>query len=255
MSSTGKTATLQLSQFVGTDKPAWLTDYNQDMAKIDAGVKAVDAKVATKDTEIAALQTKDSELASAIAANTNRISTVETTQGTASTDILVLQQNYEQIHHEVAVETEKVTNLSTQVTTLSEQVTTAENNVTSLSDRVTVLENAPEGMHTYSTEEKQVGTWVDGSALYEKSYFAPNVNINNSEVIDNSITIANTILISADFIRRTSANDYTLQQSTNNVTDSTATRASILLGSTGLALDITNVQVTAYSLTIRYVKK
>ena len=38
MSSTNKTTNYELSQFIGTDKPAWLTDYNQDMAKIDAGI-------------------------------------------------------------------------------------------------------------------------------------------------------------------------------------------------------------------------
>lgn len=41
MSSTNKTAELQLSQFVGTDIPSILTDYNGDMQKIDAGVREV----------------------------------------------------------------------------------------------------------------------------------------------------------------------------------------------------------------------
>lgn len=40
MSSTNKTTNYDLSQFVGTDKPAWLTDYNQDMTKIDTGIHA-----------------------------------------------------------------------------------------------------------------------------------------------------------------------------------------------------------------------
>lgn len=39
MASTNKTTNYQLSQFIGTDKPAWLSDYNQDMAKIDSGMK------------------------------------------------------------------------------------------------------------------------------------------------------------------------------------------------------------------------
>lgn len=38
MSSTNKTTNYELSQFVSTDKPAWLTDYNQDMSKIDSGI-------------------------------------------------------------------------------------------------------------------------------------------------------------------------------------------------------------------------
>lgn len=40
MSSTNKTANYELSQFLGTDKPAWLADYNSDMSKIDTQMKA-----------------------------------------------------------------------------------------------------------------------------------------------------------------------------------------------------------------------
>lgn len=38
MSSTNSTTNYELSQFIGTDKPAWLSDYNGDMAKIDTGM-------------------------------------------------------------------------------------------------------------------------------------------------------------------------------------------------------------------------
>ena len=40
MTSTNKTANYDLSQFVGTDRPTWLGDYNGDMTKIDAQMKA-----------------------------------------------------------------------------------------------------------------------------------------------------------------------------------------------------------------------
>lgn len=36
---TGSTDNYQLSQFASSDKPAWLVDYNEDMRKIDAGMK------------------------------------------------------------------------------------------------------------------------------------------------------------------------------------------------------------------------
>lgn len=39
MASTNKTTNYELSQFLGTDKPAWLSDYNTDMSKIDAQMK------------------------------------------------------------------------------------------------------------------------------------------------------------------------------------------------------------------------
>lgn len=44
MGATNTTTYYNLSQFVGTDKPAWLQDYNGDMLKIDTGINA--AKVA-----------------------------------------------------------------------------------------------------------------------------------------------------------------------------------------------------------------
>lgn len=51
MSSTNKTSNYNLSQFVGSDKPAWLADYNQDMSKIDTQMKAnADAATAAAGT-------------------------------------------------------------------------------------------------------------------------------------------------------------------------------------------------------------
>lgn len=39
MTASNKTANYELSQFVGTDRPRWLGDYNSDMSKIDAQLK------------------------------------------------------------------------------------------------------------------------------------------------------------------------------------------------------------------------
>lgn len=39
MTATNKTENYDLSQFVGTDRPTWLGDYNGDMKKIDAQLK------------------------------------------------------------------------------------------------------------------------------------------------------------------------------------------------------------------------
>ena len=38
MASTNKTSHYELSQYVGTDKPTYLTDYNNDMSAIDTGI-------------------------------------------------------------------------------------------------------------------------------------------------------------------------------------------------------------------------
>ena len=39
MTATNKTTNYELSQFVGTDRPTWLGDYNGDMSKIDRQLK------------------------------------------------------------------------------------------------------------------------------------------------------------------------------------------------------------------------
>lgn len=47
MSSTNKTATIELSQYIGTDKPTYLSDYNGDMLKIDTAIAADRDSIAT----------------------------------------------------------------------------------------------------------------------------------------------------------------------------------------------------------------
>ena len=39
MTATNKTTNYELSQFVGSDRPTWLGDYNRDMSKIDRQLK------------------------------------------------------------------------------------------------------------------------------------------------------------------------------------------------------------------------
>ena len=40
MAHTNETTNYGLSQFVGTDRPSWLDDYNVDMGKIDTAIRA-----------------------------------------------------------------------------------------------------------------------------------------------------------------------------------------------------------------------
>lgn len=79
MSSTNKTATIELSQYVGTDKPTYLTDYNGDMLKIDNAIAADRDSIAT------AQNTADGAVTKADA-NKQSIDTINTEiEGTAGT--------------------------------------------------------------------------------------------------------------------------------------------------------------------------
>ena len=51
MASTNKTSNLELSQFIATDTPTWLVDYNGDMEKIDTGVGRVEELAQTASTQ------------------------------------------------------------------------------------------------------------------------------------------------------------------------------------------------------------
>lgn len=55
MASTNKTTHYELSQYIGTDKPTYLTDYNQDMDKIDAGIYGAKSLADINNTAIGTL--------------------------------------------------------------------------------------------------------------------------------------------------------------------------------------------------------
>lgn len=58
MSSTNKTTNYQLSQYIGTDKPTYLGDYNGDMNKIDAAIKAAKDAGSTATSTAASAESK-----------------------------------------------------------------------------------------------------------------------------------------------------------------------------------------------------
>lgn len=84
MSSTNKTSNLELSQFIGTDSPKWLTDYNSDMQKIDTGVGTVQAQADATDLVV-------SGHTSSIQSNTQSISDQQTAITSLRTDLTAAQ--------------------------------------------------------------------------------------------------------------------------------------------------------------------
>ena len=84
MGATNSTLNYQLSQFIATDKPAWLQDYNGDMEKIDAGINT--AKVAA-DTA----QNTANSAVSSIGTVTSDISALQTDVLAHTNDITDLQ--------------------------------------------------------------------------------------------------------------------------------------------------------------------
>lgn len=78
MSSTNKTANLELSQYVGSDKPTYLVDYNGDMSKIDAGYAAVKSEADATDLAVSGLTSTVSGLSSTVSDQSSAITGIRT---------------------------------------------------------------------------------------------------------------------------------------------------------------------------------
>ena len=92
MSSTNKTSNYNLSQFVGTDKPAWLADYNSDMSKIDTGMKSnadavsvTDGKADTNTSNIGNLANLNTQAKTNLVASINEVYNTDGTAQAAAT--------------------------------------------------------------------------------------------------------------------------------------------------------------------------
>ena len=96
MASTNKTTNLSLSQFIATDKPSWLSDYNADMAKIDAGYgKAISdsaSAVSGAASASAAAQAAQTTANSAETRSTNNATAIDELKTFTTPNILTITQ-------------------------------------------------------------------------------------------------------------------------------------------------------------------
>jgi hypothetical protein len=77
MSSTNKTNYYKLSQYIGTDKPTYLGDYNTDMSKIDAGIHEVQETATTANQTAGSAEAKVTALSPSVEALQNDMAGVK----------------------------------------------------------------------------------------------------------------------------------------------------------------------------------
>ena len=137
MASTNKTVTLELSNFIATDKPSWLTDYNGDMEKIDTFAAGVDADVSSAKSDAA-----------------NAKSTAQTASNTA------LQAQTAATQAQNAASTAHST---------ANQALTSAGQAQAAADNALEIANKAAKNYRYSTTERDTGNkWTDGKSIYEK---------------------------------------------------------------------------------------
>lgn len=78
MSSTNNTTYYELSQYIGTDKPTYLGDYNSDMSKIDAGIHGADDKATTASQNAGSAIARVGDVEKTVKSHTSAITTLQT---------------------------------------------------------------------------------------------------------------------------------------------------------------------------------
>lgn len=87
MSATNATTNYALPLFIGTDKPAWLVDWNGAMSAIDAAIKGVDTDVQGAITSISGLSSTVASHTSSISTITGQITVISNNLNTATGNI------------------------------------------------------------------------------------------------------------------------------------------------------------------------
>lgn len=151
MSSTNKTTNYQLSQYVGSDKPTYLGDYNGDMLKIDTAIKQTN-NIATEAssgvTEAVNLADSANTKANSVDLKVGDLNNLTTSEKTSI--VGAINEN----HSGLATEISKTGDLSSLNTSVKTNIVNALNEVN--------------GKTFYSTDETICGKWIDGKNLYRK---------------------------------------------------------------------------------------
>lgn len=77
MSSTNKTTYYDLSQYIGTDKPTYLGDYNSDMSKIDGAIHGVQETATTANQTAGSADAKVTQVTENVEALKGRVGVLE----------------------------------------------------------------------------------------------------------------------------------------------------------------------------------
>lgn len=161
MSSTNKTTNYELSQYIGSDKPTYLGDYNSDMLKIDAQMKTNADNIAANASAISTASTNATQALSDAAAAQSTANSANTLAGTAN---------------------------DTANTALGKALA----NEVSISNVDSKL--------NYSETESTVGTWIDGKPLYRKVIKITNYAKNTLTNVNHNIADIDFIMIKSAFV-------------------------------------------------------
>lgn len=147
MASTNKTANYELSQYIGTDIPNPLTDYNGDMEKIDTALKANADMAGEAQTGVTGLEAKvgdgtlETEAQNLVGAANELKGEVDSLDSRMSTAELGLNS----VNNSLATTNQALTNATNRISALETHDGIVDGEITSLDGRVSALEQGGGG--------------------------------------------------------------------------------------------------------------
>lgn len=196
MSSSNKTSNYNLSQYIGTDKPTYLGDYNSDMSKIDGQMKtnnslaaAADSKADINTGNIGNLSNLNTTEKQSLVGAVNEVNTKEGALGDLSTTD---KTNLVAAVNEV---NSTATTNSSSILTNTNSIGVLNNLKTTTKTSLVAAVNETYENNTYSEAEQVIGKWIDGRPVYRKylkatfdgytasNYYTLNPNLGTSDKV------------------------------------------------------------------------
>ena len=181
MAHTNETENYSLSQFLATDKPAWLTDYNTDMIKIDSALHGLQDEIEQSDGDISSITERVTQNETDIADNKSRLDSVED-RTTALEDRATIDEN------NITNNTNRIGSIASDVEDLKNGQGLADNSVgtNNLKDRSVTTDKI--GLGAVTTDEI-----LNGTIQYEDlssdciNHFNPSQNNQYKQMIVNAL--------------------------------------------------------------------
>lgn len=150
MSSTNKTANFKLSQFIGTDKPTFLGDYNNDMQIIDGALFTVSQTAEEAVNDVENVKSAQTEIKAVHEDTKKQVAQLKETADGMAGDVTAAQEAANSAEQKATAAQTAATDVVNAANTASANATkakqTADGNKTTLQEldeRVTALEAAP----------------------------------------------------------------------------------------------------------------
>lgn len=173
MASTNKTNNFNLSQFIETDKPTFLGDYNTDMNKIDDAMQVNKLVSENNNNSIGNLQELNTENKLNLVKAINEVNENVSSGGDLKTKVDALELNVNNLTTDLESTNAKIGDLNTLNTINKDSVVRSINQVYNEAHPLVNLYNSLRNLVTWQISNKEIGTdnltLVSGSGTFEAS--------------------------------------------------------------------------------------